>query len=250
MKITIITVVLNGEKYIRETLESVKNQLYSNIEYIVVDGLSKDRTISIIEEYKNIISYFESRKDKSMYDAINYGISKSTGDYIMILNSDDKFVSNTSLLEFCNYVENLNYDGYYCNLLINRKGAFLKRFLFDVNYLEIRASRHCTFIPHTTLLIKKEVCIKLSSYNLKYLYVSDYDFILRLLLNGFRLKHVPLFLAIFREHPESHTISGRVNKERIVLLNDYKINFFIEKFYFVKSWIYYKIFNHINRLRN
>jgi glycosyltransferase involved in cell wall biosynthesis len=243
MKISIITVVLNGEKYIRETLESVKLQDYHNIEYLVIDGLSTDGTIQIIKEYMDVVSYFESKKDDSMYDAINYAISLSTGDYVMILNSDDKFIKPSSLSEFCNYVSDMDYDAYYSNLMIYRNKKIVKRFLFDVNYIQLRSSRHCTFVPHTSLLVKRNVCLKLSYYNLKYLYVSDYDFILRLMLNGFSLKHIPLFLTIFREHDESHTMTGRVNQERILLLNDFKINPMVEKFNYVYIWVYYKLIN-------
>ncbi|MEY3500357.1 MAG: hypothetical protein RL308_2026, partial [Bacteroidota bacterium] len=91
MKISIITVVYNNQTTIRQAIESVLNQSYPNIEYVIIDGNSKDNTISIIEEYNNRLGYFISEPDKGLYDAMNKGIRAATGDVIGILNSDDLY---------------------------------------------------------------------------------------------------------------------------------------------------------------
>ncbi|MCS3266704.1 glycosyltransferase [Bacteroides fragilis] len=84
IKLSIITVTYNSEKYIEQTILSVINQHYSNIEYILIDGGSKDNTIKIIDKYKKFISYFISEPDRNMYDAINKGMRLATGDYIAV----------------------------------------------------------------------------------------------------------------------------------------------------------------------
>ena len=96
-KISIITVCLNSEKTIERCIKSVLNQKYNkaNIELIIIDGKSIDRTIKIIEKYKSKIFHFESKKDKGIYDAMNKGIKMSTGDIIGILNSDDFYYPDT-----------------------------------------------------------------------------------------------------------------------------------------------------------
>ena len=95
-KISIITVVLNGEKTINKCIKSVINQSYPSqkIEHIIIDGGSKDKTISIIKQHQNKIAYWHSKKDKGLYDAMNVGLKKCTGNIIGILNSDDFFNKN------------------------------------------------------------------------------------------------------------------------------------------------------------
>ena len=94
--ISIITVVLNGEKTLKKCIQSVINQSYpqNKIEYIVIDGGSRDRTISIIKKYEKKISYWHSKKDRGLYDAMNKGIKKSSGEIIGILNADDFYYKN------------------------------------------------------------------------------------------------------------------------------------------------------------
>lgn len=95
MKISVITVCLNSEQTIEKTLQSVCNQDYENKEYIVIDGLSTDSTMSIINNYKQKIDHVITESDKGIYDAINKGISLSTGEIICILHSNDIFLTIT-----------------------------------------------------------------------------------------------------------------------------------------------------------
>ena len=87
--VSIITPNYNGEKYLEETINSVINQSYKNIEYIVIDGKSKDRSLKIIKNYKHYINYFESKKDNNIFHAVDKGIKKSKGEIIIWINSDD-----------------------------------------------------------------------------------------------------------------------------------------------------------------
>ena len=98
--ISIITVVLNNEKYFQECLDSLHSQNYQNYEHIVVDGGSTDDTIKIIKKNEDKIDYWISEQDKGIYDGFNKGMSLARGEYIGFLNSDDKFYNNKTL----NYV--------------------------------------------------------------------------------------------------------------------------------------------------
>lgn len=100
MKISIITTTFNSEKTIRDTIESIINQTYTDYEYIIIDGASDDHTIDIVKEYEPILGNklkWISEKDKGIYDAMNKGILLATGEIIGILNSDDFFSSNNIL---------------------------------------------------------------------------------------------------------------------------------------------------------
>ena len=91
---SIITVVLNGEKFLRETIESVKNQSFKHYEYIIIDGGSTDKTLDVIKEHSEHIDFWISEKDHGLYDAFNKGILMAKGKYIGIINSDDVYTVN------------------------------------------------------------------------------------------------------------------------------------------------------------
>ena len=97
--ISIITVVFNGEKYLEETIQSVINQTYSNVEYIIIDGGSTDGTLDIIKKYEKKIDYWVSEKDKGIYDAMNKGIDVASGEWINFMNASDIFY-NSDVLKY------------------------------------------------------------------------------------------------------------------------------------------------------
>ena len=110
-KISIITVTKNSEKYLEKNILSVNNQNYKNYEHIIIDGKSTDRTLQIIKKHRNKIKYFISEIDKGLYDAMNKGIKKCTGDIIGILNSDDVYYKRTLKIvnEYFNKYDNLDF---------------------------------------------------------------------------------------------------------------------------------------------
>ena len=106
--VSIITTVLNGEKYIEETILSVVNQSYNNIEYIIVDGGSNDKTIEIIKKYEDRIDYWNSEKDSGIYFGFNRGLKLFTGDLVGFVNSDDT-LNKDAIGTLVNYYNLLNF---------------------------------------------------------------------------------------------------------------------------------------------
>ncbi len=98
-KISIVTVTYNCEEFIEETIKSVVAQTYPNIEYIIIDGLSKDNTLNIVEKYREYVDILVSEKDKNLYDAMNKGFRIATGDYIWFLHAGDVALSPTVIEE-------------------------------------------------------------------------------------------------------------------------------------------------------
>src|SRR5215217_2081885 len=116
MKISIITVVYNGEAYLEDCIKSIVEQSYPHIEYIVIDGGSTDGSLAIIEKYKAAISYFVSEKDQGMYDALNKGIKIATGEVVGILNADDMLASPDVIESIANCFHKENPDALFGNL--------------------------------------------------------------------------------------------------------------------------------------
>lgn len=227
VKISIITVVYNGEKYLEETIKSVLSQEYDNLEYIIIDGGSTDNSLSIIEQYKDRIAYYISEPDNGMYDAINKGIRASTGTLWMSLNSDDRFVNSQVIAEIAkNYsIYGDEYVAYYGRILKERNDIKRQIKTFNVSFISLLASEHCTFMPQPASFVNKEASLKVGLFDTKYKYASDYDFHLKLLALG-KAKYIQKDFTIFRQHDEAltSTQSEHMNKERLKIIEVHKNN--------------------------
>jgi len=185
--VSIITVVFNGGKHIEKTILNVLDQTYSNIEYILIDGGSKDNTISIIKKYENKIDYWISEPDKGIADAFNKGISLATGEIIGIINADDWYEINTVTLA----VEALkNGDVAYGNMQCWKGNEKDYVFMADHNFLK---NEMC--INHPTVFVKKYIYEKYGVYSLEYKIAMDYDFFLRLDKNGVKFIYINRVLS-------------------------------------------------------
>lgn len=252
LKISIITVCKNSELYIEETIKSVLEQTYEFIEYIVIDGQSTDQTLSIIKNYCHGISYWASETDIGMYDAINKGLKKSTGDYILVLNSDDFLVDKNTIKKVVEEILKEKKSYYYGNLVKKKNERIKKVRLFRVSFLQLLLSTHCTFVPHPCFFISKELNNKLQGYNTTYKYAADYDYILNALSVGTKGKHISMYVTVFRMHEGSITASGKIDTERKDILKKhgyFRISFAIRFVSFFVLWSYYKMINIWQRFR-
>ena len=127
--ISIITVVFNGEKKLEKTILSVINQTYDNLEYIVIDGSSKDGTIDIVKKYEDKINYWVSEKDSGIYEAMNKGILASKGDYINFMNAGDFFTKNNLVSEVVNILASEEIDFLYGDFNIGNNNYQISKHL-------------------------------------------------------------------------------------------------------------------------
>ena len=170
MKISIITVCFNSEKTIRDTIESVLKQTYRNFEYIIIDGQSTDSTLSIINEYEDVI--LVSEKDNGLYDAMNKGIKKATGDIIGIINSDDVLYDENV---FQTIIDNYDDD---TEILYGDVKYYDEDFNEVIrDYISGKKKNDAWCPAHPTMYIRKEVFDKIGLYDTKFRIVSDYDYI-------------------------------------------------------------------------
>ena len=174
--ITIITAVLNNEKYLEECILSLHNQKYNNYEHIIVDGGSKDQTLNIIKKYEDKIDYWCSQKDKGIYDAFNTGMKLAAGEYIGFLNSDDYF-SDDALYILEKYIIKHPKKDFIFGSVKKHWGI-----LHGYNPYKIYWSWGFYSSHSTGFFIKTEAAKKVGFYNLKYKYSSDYDYFFRMIV--------------------------------------------------------------------
>ena len=183
MKISIITVCYNSAKTIEKTILSVVNQTHKDIEYIIVDGKSKDDTIEIIEKYNSNVTKWISESDKGLYDAMNKGIAMATGDIIGILNSDDTFHSNTVIEEISNFHEQNNIDASVGNIIQHKVNSQIIRLYSSKNW-NPRKLKIGFMPPHPSIFFKKELFNKFGLYDLGFKIGADYELITRFFLKN------------------------------------------------------------------
>ncbi len=183
MKISIITVCFNSEETIISTLNSVISQTYNNIEHIIVDGGSTDRTLDILKEYKFKNKIIISEPDKGIYDAMNKGINLASGEIITILNSDDIYQSPKTLSEIIIDIENNpDKDIFLGDVVFFNKNNFKKIFrYYSAKNFKTKSLLDGIMPPHPSSFIKKSVYEKYGLYNRELSIAADFEMFLRLL---------------------------------------------------------------------
>lgn len=225
---SIITVVYNDENNIEKTILSVLAQTYRNIEYIIIDGASKDNTLSVINKYKDKISKIISEPDSGIYDAMNKGINIANGDYIALLNSGDTYEPDTC--QIVNDQINIEKFDIYHGLI----RIFNNDTLLNIQGSTIQNIKN-SMINHPTCFISKEI-YKKYQYDLKYRSASDYDFIIRVHNENATFKLIECILANFYLGGVSSSKTGLI--ENIKILYKYK---YINTFRFLVKYLRFLI---------
>jgi glycosyltransferase involved in cell wall biosynthesis len=176
--VTIITVCYNAEIFIEETIKSVISQNDITFEYIIIDGLSNDKTLSIISNYQNHINLVISEKDKGIYDAMNKGIHFANGDWIIFMNAGDTFYNNNTLFNIFNRIIDPNVT------LLYGATSFFSNQKFKISYPKKLERIWCGMpICHQSMLVKTDY-LKRNTFDLKYKYASDYNLLYNICINN------------------------------------------------------------------
>ncbi len=216
MKVSIITIAYNSAETIEDTIVSVINQDYADIEYIIIDGGSKDDTLKIVEKYQDKIAKVISEPDKGIYDAMNKGVANATGDIIGILNSDDIYADTKVITDIVNKIG--DNDSIYADLV------YVKRDATDVvtRYWKSGAYKKGSFLkgwmpPHPTFFVKRVCYDKYGTYNLALKSAADYECMLRMLhKNEISVTYLPRVITKMRVGGQSNVTVGnrlKANKE-------------------------------------
>jgi glycosyltransferase involved in cell wall biosynthesis len=203
--ISIITVVYNNEKLIELTIKSIIEQTYKSIEYIIIDGDSSDHTLQMIRQYNDQISYWLSEPDKGLYDAMNKGLARATGDYVCFLNSGDRLYRNDTI-EKAFKDNSLLPDIVYGETMIvgsDRAEIGLRR-LKAPEKLTWRSFRNGMVVCHQSVYVRRALAMP---YNLKYKISADFEWVLKALKKSNTIRNSGLVLTCF--------LDGGINKKNI-----------------------------------
>lgn len=224
MKISIITPSFNSEKTIEKTILSVLNQSYKDIEYIIIDGGSRDKTLEIVNKFKDKIAKIISEKDQGIYDAMNKGIKLATGDIIGILNSDDLYADNNVIeivvKTFLDYQVDCVWGDiiYFVNdpskIIRYWKSSEYKEGLFEKGWVP----------PHPTFFVKKECYQKYGYFRLDFPVAADYELMLRFLKKyKIKGKYIPKILVKMRAGGNANKLKNII-KGNLECIRAWKVN--------------------------
>lgn len=200
MKVSIVTVVYNGSATIADAIRSVVAQSYPDIEYIVIDGASKDATLDIVRSFGNSVTRLVSEKDKGLYDAMNKGVGMATGDIIGILNADDFYLDGEVIAKVVRRFQDAACDGVYGDLL------YVDPVDTDKIVRTWKSGQHYSnsFLygwmpPHPTFFVKRTVYEKYGNFNLTLKSAADYEIMLRFIYKyKIKLAYLPEVIVKMR----------------------------------------------------
>jgi len=178
-KISIITIVKNGMPYIIETIKSVQNQNYKNIEYIVIDGESTDGTVDCIKSNQSKIDYFNSEKDNGIADAFNKGLKVASGDYVMFLNADDKLASEHAIELLVNVILENNKPTFVygdCYVLCRETGSL--KYRASINF-DLKNIKKGLMPPHPSTLVNINYFQKYGNFDSNFKIAMDFEWFIR-----------------------------------------------------------------------
>lgn len=232
--VSVVTIVLNGEKHIKDTIESVINQTYENIEYIIIDGGSSDSTINIIKQYEDKIDYWLSEKDNGISDAFNKGILLTRGEFIGIINSGDWYEKDAVGIAVGNLLHNNT------EIVVGAIQYWKDTERDYVFYSNLRFLEKEMTVNHQTVFTKKSVYDKYGLFSTDFDYAMDYELLLRLKLKGASFHIVNEVLANMRLGGKSdkHWIKAykEVNEIKTSLLGNKFKNFLYLLYSIIRRW--------------
>jgi len=216
--LSVITIVYNNVRDIERTMLSVLNQTYSNIEYIVVDGLSTDGTIEVINRYKSRIAKLISEKDEGIYDAMNKGLASAAGDYVLFMNSGDEFYANDTVAGV--FASAPYADIYYGETeMIDDEGQSLgQRRHKAPKALTWRSFRYGMSVSHQAICIRRSLT---EPYDRKYQLSADIDWILRAVKKAKKIVNVNQYVAKYLVGGMSKTKHRQSLMERFDIMRRY-----------------------------
>lgn len=214
IKISIVTICYNSAATIEDTIKSVLDQNYDNLDYVIIDGASTDATMSIVERYRSRLSVVVSEKDRGISDAFNKGIAKSTGEVICFINSDDVMLPGS--LDAISRAYDGKHDIYCGNVLLeNPKSGFKCREVPSTTFPVVPVFRH---VAHQGMFITPDAYRRFGVYDINVRYPMDLEFLMRAYRQGASFKHVDYDIACFRAGGATSTEIYKKKKDYLYIV--------------------------------
>lgn len=215
MKISVVTAVFNRAATIGEAIDSVQAQTWADVEHVIKDGGSTDGTLEIVRHRARSNAIVFSERDGGIYDAINRGIERSSGDIIGLMHSDDMFAHNDVLSKVAAAFDSADVDGVYGDLqyvTASDPGRVIR--YWRAGEYDPALLKWGWMPPHPTLYLRKEVFDRFGLYDTSYRIAADYEAILRYLVQGnIKLSYIPEVLVKMRLGGESNRSADRIIKK-------------------------------------
>ena len=243
IKLSVITINYNNVNGLKKTIESVVNQTATNFEYIIIDGGSTDGSIELIKDHENKIDFWISEPDNGIYNALNKGIAKAKGEYLLFLNGDDYLLHDDILKENKHHLENkdlIYFDIFYNDKNLNKKITYPDTLSFYFFYTNT--------ICHQAIFFKKDLFCKYGLYDEQLKIVADWKCIMLAIVKyGATYKHINAVFSVFdntgisntndkeNKHIQLHIEERQavLTKEFPLFIDDYQ-EFQLLKYYFTK----------------
>ncbi len=217
--ISIITVVYNSEKLIRTTIESIVGQDYPGLEYIIIDGKSKDSTMDIVDEYRDRIHKIVSEPDHGLYDAMNKGLHLATGDYVLYINSGDRLASSSTLSDIFTSAPPDSDIIYGDTQITDAQGNILhSRRHRPPENLTWKDYKRGMLVCHQSFIARRSLC---SDYDTNYKYAADFDWCLSTLAKAKKITNHGGVISLFLEGGQTRRTIVPGLKERYKIMRKY-----------------------------
>lgn len=250
MKISIITVCLNSSDTIEDTINSVLGQDYKDIEYIVIDGGSRDGTLDILTGYKKQITKYISEPDKGIYNAMNKGIGMATGRVVGFLNADDLYYDESVISQIADTIKQNDYQAVYGDLVYvdRRKTEKVVRYWHAGQYKK-GAFRSGWVLPHPTFFCKRELFEQFGYFNENFQIAADFELELRFIeKHQIKIGYIPKVLVKMRKGGKATLVHGIITGNKEILKSFHMNHLKISPSFFILRPIIkiYQLFNRPN----
>lgn len=221
MKFSIITVCRNAAARIEQALDSVARQKYTNVEHVVIDGASVDETPRIVARYRRSVNVFVSEPDSGIYNAMNKGIQRATGDYILFLNSDDYLTDDRVIGDVADHLKKIGPVDFLYGRIVVQTTANAFQQVESPAVPDILHHMICGCLPHQASFARKDLFHRIGAFNERYRVHAEYDWFLRVATTpGLNLAHYPRNVSVYHEaglssnlrvgQPEAYAIQNQL----------------------------------------